>query len=155
MCSCTASKDSKDSLINSGASDSATHDNDDFPDNGKSAQRLFDKDKDFRILNASRDITNQSSARDTTMCKGWTVEKQNIATIIKECEAIDASGWHHLFDVLPCIIKGQIIQDGLTFGFEMNAGSWLYISSGDTTVLLGSFEKKNEKYFVSSAMIGE
>jgi hypothetical protein len=116
---------------------------------------LFDKGKDFEILNLSRDITKQSSARDTSMCKGWTIEKENIAKILKESEPMNGEDWHHLFDVLPCVLRGQILQDGRPYGVEVNAGSWLYISSQDTTLIFGSFEKKNEKFFVSSAMTSE
>jgi hypothetical protein len=115
------------------------------------ANMWFDQTKPFEMMFAERGITKQSSARDTNMCKGWTIAIKDIPKVIKECKSITGEEWHHMFGVLPCIIRGQLKQSGRSFEFEINAGSWMFVTGPDTTILLGSYKKQNEKYFISKA----
>ena len=117
----------------------------------KQTKAIFNKDKPFEILNSERGITDQSSASDTNMCKGWNIPGKELPGIIKDCEAIDGNEWHYLFDHLPCIISGKVEQNKQTYKFEINAGSWLWVFCPDTVVQLGNFKKENEKYFLSKA----
>jgi hypothetical protein len=121
----------------------------------KSVVPLFDKSQPFEIVKSTRGLTPQASVPDTTRCNGWIVEDKAIKKIITQSEPLTGPDWHHLFNVLPCVIQGEIVQEGVTFGFEVNAGSWTYISSKDTTLMLGSFKKENEKFFLSPAITQE
>ena len=85
------------------------------------------------------------------MCKGWTIAINDIPKLIKQCKAITGEEWHYMFDVLPCIISGRLKQNGQSFRFEINGGSWMSVTGFDTTVLLGNYKKQNEKYFISKA----
>ncbi len=93
----------------------------------------------------------QPSAPDTNGCKGWEIPIVKLSKIITDCKNIDGVLWHHLFDVLPCVIKGELIQNSQQYQFEVNGGSWLYIRSSDTTLIFGSFNRENEKYFLLAA----
>lgn len=115
------------------------------------AKTFFDKEMPFEILSAMRGITKQSSAPDSSMCRGWNIFPGDLPTIIRDCKVTDRHEWHHLFDVLPCLINGQLEQNGHTYKFEINAGSWMTIYNEDSLLLLGNFEKQNEKYFISNA----
>jgi hypothetical protein len=108
----------------------------------------FNKDEPFQIINSARAITNQSSATDTNLCKGWTISNINLAKIIKDARSIGGTEWDLSFLVLPCIFKGQLIQNGNPFDFEVNGGSWFYIKSSDTTMIFGNFKKEDAKYFI-------
>ncbi len=108
----------------------------------------FNKTQRFQIINSARTITNQSSATDTNICKGWTISNKDLTKIIKDAKPIGGTEWDLSFLVLPCIIKGQFIQNGNPFEFEVNGGSWLYIKCPDTTLILGDFKKEDEKYFI-------
>jgi hypothetical protein len=116
---------------------------------------LFDKTKNFSVLNAERSITTQSSAPDTAMCAGWAIPVGSVATIIKGCVPVDPMDWHHEFDVLPCIVTGTLVQGGRNYTYELNAGSWLYVSCGDSTMILGSYAKEAKRYCLSSAWTGD
>lgn len=118
-------------------------------------EALFDKNKPFEILNFQRGITKQSSASDTNMCKGWRIKPTDLQKIIINSKVIDGQEWHDLFDVLPCIMTGQLKQNHQQYKIEINGGSWMYIFCRDTTLLLGSFTKQNEKYFISKAWDGK
>jgi hypothetical protein len=84
----------------------------------------------------------------TNACKGWTISNKNLSRVIKDSRPTDGIEWDIRFDVLPCIIKGQLEQDGTLYNFEVNGGSWLYIKSKDTILILGNFKKEDRKYFI-------
>jgi hypothetical protein len=112
----------------------------------------FDPKKSFQVASASPDITTSSSSIDTIRCTDWTLGKAKIQSIISRGEIVNGPDWHHLFDVLPCIIVGEIEQDKSIYQYEMNGGSWIYIRSPDTTFILGIFSTEEKKYFLSSPM---
>jgi hypothetical protein len=55
------------------------------------------------------------------------------------------------WDVLPCVIKGQVKQKNRIYNFELNAGGWFYVFCGNTILRFDNFKKQNEKYFLSKA----
>ena len=119
---------------------------------GIKSKNKFNKDSAFQILSSYRSITTQSSAPDTNMCGGWTISKRNLYTVIRHSKLIGGTEWDICFDVLPCIIKGQLKQKGELYHFELNGGSWLYLKSKDTTVILGDYDSDDKKYFLSAPM---
>ena len=65
---------------------------------------------------------------------------------------ISGTEWDLRFDMLPCIIAGQLKQKGVLYHFEVNGGSWLYVKSKDTTVILGDYYRGDSKYFLGEPM---
>ena len=111
-------------------------------------QSNFNNNKPFTILNSKRGITNQSSALDTVSCKGWIISHKNLSNIIHNSKRISGTEWDLTFAVLPCIITGKLKQNKQIFKFEINAGSWIYIISKKTTIILGDYKKSDEKFFL-------
>lgn len=126
----------------------------DNSDKGKTNDCLtnFKTADNFELLNNKKTIDTESSETDTTACTNWTLTTNEIQTIIKDSEIISGPDWHHLFGHLPCSIKGQLKQNGTTFDFQINSGSWMTIACGDSTIFLGSFKTENEHLFMSTAM---
>jgi hypothetical protein len=114
----------------------------------------FDKDKGFEIVELTFGTTTHSSQTDTTQCKDWRIAVNDVKRIIKDTEVISGADLHHLFDVLSCEATGRVLQEGRSYKLEMNAGSWFVVMSSDTTILLGSFKKAYEQYFLSSVFTG-
>ena len=54
-----------------------------------------------------------------------------------------------MFDVLPCVIEGRLIQNSIIYEFELNAGSWFRVRDSSASVLYGNFKTEDEKYFLS------
>lgn len=121
----------------------------------KNCEALFRVDDTFTIQNVKKSTDKQSSSADAAMCNKWTLTLNDVERIIKDCEVISGPDWHHLFDHLPCSVSGQLGQRGNTFDFEINAGSWLTVTCGDSTVRLGNFRKDNEHLFLSTAIESE
>jgi hypothetical protein len=121
----------------------------------KNTKYCFDKNKNFEILNSKRGITEQSSDKDTTKCNGWTIPQTIILSIIKDSKVISGGEWHDDFGVYRCIITGQLRQNELTYKYEINGGSWIYIFCNQQTIILGSYKKEYEKYFIDKAWTGE
>jgi hypothetical protein len=113
-----------------------------------SVKIIFNKDRPFQIIKSARSFTSQSSSKDTNACKDWTIKNEDLPKIISDSRIISGTEWDLSFLVLPCIIKGQLKQDGKLFNIEVNGGSWLYVESSDTTLILGNFKKEDEKYFI-------
>ena len=63
--------------------------------------------------------------------------------------------WHDDFGVFPCIISGQLKQDGRTYKYESNSGGWIYIFCTKETIILGYYKKDYKKYFTSGALVGD
>ena len=145
LISCQSNEGKATSIINNGGADTTS-----ITKSYKSSA-LFDNNKPFEIVNASRGITKSSSAADTNMCKGWTLTAMQAAQIMKDAEPIDGTRWDLEFLVLPCIVKGQVRQSNKSFDYEINAGSWVRITMADTTQYYGSYKKGNEKYFLEKA----
>jgi tetratricopeptide (TPR) repeat protein len=116
------------------------------------SKNKFNIDSAFKILSSDRSITAQSSERDTSMCNGWTISRNNLYKIIRHSKLTGGTEWDLSFDVLPCIIKGQLKQKGQLYNFEVNGGSWLYLKSKDTTVILGDYNPDDQKYFIQAPM---
>ena len=122
------------------------------PKPGKISKNKFNTDSVFQILSSYRSITTESSASDTNMCAGWTISEKNLHKVIRHSKLIGGTEWDICFDFLPCIIKGQLKQNGKLYNFEVNGGSWLYLKSKDTTVILGDYNVADKKYFIQEPM---
>jgi hypothetical protein len=110
----------------------------------------FNVDSPFQIISATRSITSQSSATDTNMCKGWTVSANHLHQVIKHSKPINGTEWDLNFEVLPCIMKGRLKQNGEVYHFEVNGGSWLYLKSKYRTIIMGDYNRGDRKLFIES-----
>ncbi len=119
----------------------------------KITKTAFDKDMPFMLISWKKGITNQSSSTDTLTCTNWRIPKRFIPQIIRHSNYLSGTEWDLTFDVLPCIISGELKQKDKIFKFEINAGSWMYIKSADTTIILGNYQKANQKFFLSKPYI--
>jgi hypothetical protein len=86
------------------------------------------------------------------MCSGWSISEKNLYKIIRHSKPIGGTEWDLSFDYLPCVIKGQLKQKGRLYDFEINAGSWLYLKSKDTTVIWSDYNSADRKYFSQRPM---
>jgi hypothetical protein len=112
----------------------------------------FNVDSPFQIISSFRSLTKQSSSRDTNMCKGWTLSTDHLYQVIKHSKPVSGTQWDLTFDVLPCRVAGQLKQNGIYYEFEVNAGSWMYLESQDTTVIWGDYNRDDRKYFIQGPM---
>ncbi len=74
--------------------------------------------------------------------------------ILKEAEPITRHEFHYMFLQLPCFVTGQILQENKLHNYVLNAGSWIKITTIDTTLFYGSLERHiTEKWLVKSPVI--
>jgi hypothetical protein len=118
-----------------------------------SNRKSFDLKSSFEIVSLRKTNDYPSSLKDTTICLGWTLDRQEIKKVIELSEPIDGPDWHHLFEHLPCRIIGVVKQNEQPYGLSINGGAWFTISSSDTTLMYGSFSRKNNKYFLKKALV--
>jgi hypothetical protein len=112
---------------------------------------IFDLEEEFEILNAKKANDYPSSFKDTSICLDWQLSKPDIKTIIKGSRPISGHEWHYLFGHYPCTQEGELLQGARKFKYSINSGGWLNIGSADTTLLLGSFNSRNNSLFLDSA----
>ena len=115
----------------------------------------FQQHSSFKIHEVNKDNNEIVDSEEQSGCKNWILSKEEITTVINSSEEISKHDWHYLFDHLPCVISGKLIQDNREFNFEINAGSWLRISNQDTVLYFGSFREENKKLFLSSVYAPE
>lgn len=112
----------------------------------------FDNADLFEIVKYRKTNDYPSSETDTTICKTWTLTVKEIEKIIMDSEIIRRPDWHHLFEHLPCSIKGQLKQIDKTFEFQINGGSWLTIMNNDMPIYFGYFKQDGDELFISTPM---
>jgi hypothetical protein len=112
---------------------------------------LFSNNKYFEIVSAVKSTTTQSTDEDTTKCKSWNLTKEQVHKVIEDSKDIQGTEWDLSFSVLSCVIQGEILQAGQHYIYELNAGSWLHVTCGDTTLLLGNYKKADKKFFLAEA----
>lgn len=111
---------------------------------------IFDTLTNFTIISLIKTSDYPSSADDTLMCINWSLSKEQARTIIRSAQVINGHQWHYLFSHLPCQAIGKIIQNGQTFEYAINSGSWITIGNQDSTIILGVFNEGLEGLFLDS-----
>ncbi len=106
----------------------------------------------FEIVSFHRGVTlAYSGPNDTSVCKKWEIEKENLYTIFKNSQPIDGTTWDLAFAFSTCIVEGQLKQKDQLFEYSLNAGSWFIITCRDTSLLFGDYNKKDRKFFLDYA----
>lgn len=103
----------------------------------------------FRFITSN--TTYPSSSTDTSLCNNWLLTVPQLYQLIGTLEPISGEDWHHLFDHLPCQIIGEIDQNGASFCFVVNGGSWVSVTSADTSVYFGDLNGRFKDLFIRNA----
>ena len=85
------------------------------------------------------------------MCHNWLLTAPQLQELIYKLDPISGEDWHHLFEHLPCQIIGEIDQNGAPYCFAANGGSWVSISSSDTTLYFGDLQGRFRERFIRTA----
>ena len=106
-------------------------------------------DRDFTLTSSKMSNDYPTTLEeDTLMCESWSLNSNQIVDIIKYSNLINGSDWHYLYSHLPCIAECELDYKGTSIRAEINAGSWLSLFVGDTSVWLGDTLKEHEPYFM-------
>ena len=117
----------------------------------KLTAELLKKIKTVEVITIDKENTRIASTGEDLgiKCDKWNLDKTSIEKIIKISKPISGEEWHHLYDVWPCYHVGEVNINGKEFSYSVNGGSYIFISSSDTTFLYGCTDKRYEKYFLS------
>jgi len=112
----------------------------------------FDVKEDFQLFNIEKStiIVPDKENLPNSNCTDWSLNAQQISTIIKDAEVIDANTWKKHFDFLPCIMSAEIRQGTNIYTIQVNAGSWFTISVNDSNLYYGSYKIENQGLFLST-----
>jgi hypothetical protein len=111
---------------------------------------LFNNKRAFQVQIIGNRIETHTTDKDTAKCAKWTLTPNQIVTVIKNAEPIDGTVWDLSFDFLSCSVHGTIAQNGSEYPFTVNAGSFILVNSGDTTIIYGDYKKEDRRHFLSS-----
>lgn len=111
---------------------------------------VFKPKEAFSIISATRAMHTLMEERDTLICKQWDLSKTDIQTIIKEFEPINGHEWHYLFSHYACYIYGQLTQGEHRYEYAINAGAWMTLTSGDSTVYYALKQTSPSPYFIDT-----
>ena len=114
----------------------------------KKTSILFNKLQPFKIDSFVNTINNNTTDTNTLKCSTWKLDKNDIERIIQNSEHIDGTTWDLTFSQLSCSKTVFVSQNEHKFKIEINAGSYLSINNGDTTILFGNFKNSDRKYFL-------
>ncbi len=114
----------------------------------------FDPNQEFQIIGFEHLNKHELADSEYAACKEWQLSKSDIERILKLLTPINGSQWHYEFGQYPCYFNGTLDQNGNSFGFSINSGSWLTISS-DTTLYYGDVEGKLTELFLDDKWTDE
>lgn len=106
----------------------------------------------YQILSVVKvtDTTSQFSSKYKEHCVRWKLSNEEIVRIFKKSIKISGEDFHHFYSVLPCSYEGKILINGQNFHFQLNAGSFIAITSQGNTSYLGYIKNDASKYFLAS-----
>ncbi|MEZ5069896.1 MAG: hypothetical protein R2751_02740 [Bacteroidales bacterium] len=105
----------------------------------------------YTISDFSKSNDSHSSDPDTSYCFDWRLTKIQAREIFESAVPINGRDRHLDYDHLPCRYTGKIVSDEKNYSFEINAGSWIYLFSGDTTYIFGdNFRTHKYLYILTS-----
>ncbi len=112
----------------------------------------FNNQLPFEITSIRRSLAN-STDEDTTKCADWILTQQQVERIIKNAQPIGGTEWDLTFSVLSCKKDVILLQEGRQYELGINAGSYFWISGGDTTELFGDYDKRDKKLFLAEPYV--
>ncbi|MEM8888476.1 MAG: hypothetical protein AAGD28_10890 [Bacteroidota bacterium] len=110
---------------------------------------FFDPQLDFSISQITRPHDYPSSLPDTSICEGWELSEIELQEILKGAELIDGHDWHYTFNHLSCNHRAILLQGKNEYRLSLNGGSWMTISHPDSSIMMGVYDKKFDRYFLS------
>ena len=112
----------------------------------------FSIKEEFQLLNIEKStiIVPGKENSPYSNCTDWSLNAQQMNTIINDAEVIDAETWKKRFDFLPCIMSAKIEQGTNIYTIQVNAGSWFTISVNDSNLYYGSYKTENQGLFLST-----
>lgn len=103
------------------------------------------------IIGIEKDSSASSGKSEyNSTCQGWSLDKKAVVEIIKAVRPISMHDFMYLYNVLPCEIEGKLKIGDKEYSYVINAGSFMKLSSKDTTYYYGCSAKECEKYFLST-----
>jgi hypothetical protein len=103
----------------------------------------------FTLENMVRDC--DESTRKEFNDPAWEMTPEKLPAVLKTAEPIDGNTWHYQFAVLPCEYSGILKIGDKRYKIWINAGSYASLTSKDTSLLFGFYEKKYEPLFLIPA----
>jgi len=83
--------------------------------------------------------------------KNWILNSADIERIIKLSSPITEEEWHFSYPITPCNIAVQnYLYNGKKYTLNINGGSYISVSDGKKTQLLGCDQPECKKYFLKS-----
>lgn len=110
----------------------------------------FNPRESFSIQSLRSTDSTNSSAPQQDMCSGWTLNEDQVKTVIASGKAINGREWHYLYSVLPCDLRGSISQGGKTYGLYINGGAYYTLSDQDSTWMFGCMDPDLDSLFVET-----
>ncbi|RFM34664.1 hypothetical protein [Chitinophaga silvisoli] len=81
-------------------------------------------------------------------CKKWNLDSATIDKLLRNMEPLDGIGWDLAYSHLDCKLYSKVKISGKSYLLEINAGSWLELTTKDTTYLFIPKDRSFDKYFI-------
>jgi hypothetical protein len=113
---------------------------------------VFDQSKTLTLLSAELNKENPDVQADTAECLKWSLSHAEVLELLSNLPPISRSDWHDRFEILPCEIEGTFVQNGDTFSFGINGGSFMTIGIADTFYFYGDLTSRYSSLFLYPAL---
>lgn len=96
-------------------------------------------------------VDEDSDKQYLSRCKKWNLDSATIVKLLRNSKPLDGIGWDLAYSHLECKLYSHIKVSGKSFLLEVNAGSWLELTSKDTSYFFIPKDKSFDKYFILHA----
>lgn len=83
------------------------------------------------------DPSSSDARRFPGLCEGWALTPEQVETFFTLSSEMDSRAYHHEFDTAPCMIEGELVDDGRQWAFHINGAAKGYWSDGGDTRYFG------------------
>ncbi|MFX1705127.1 hypothetical protein PV783_14290 [Chitinophaga sp. CC14] len=81
-------------------------------------------DAEIRILTATKTVTGTRYPEYIQQCNTWKLSNPDIEKIFRNSQPAENAVIHYLYSTMECEVRGQVMINGDTYQYIINAGSW-------------------------------
>lgn len=100
------------------------------------------------IIKSTLRVPNTSI--DESKCNGWSLNKQQIRSVINNSVFVESHIWEDEFNLMPCMLDIQIEQANVLYQIQVNAGGWFSVNINDSTIYYGNYFEENKGLFLKN-----
>ena len=100
-------------------------------------------------------IDSQRTVCSDIVVKNWRIDRVDLLRLLTEFDTLSGKEWHDCYGTFDCSIDGEVILNTVRYSYFLNAGGWARIWNKSHEQFVGSHNKQDSVYFLSTNLCNE